>query len=241
MSISDDTKQKIITLLGEDNQLGVEVDTLSNIIDLLVDDALKRKSSVMQVNLAVSDTIDTDGLIKLMDQYETFVPKVSERKPSYLDSKVGFKFKIEKESSDFATSYLAGNADQWTKTLYNFEVKNSSNGAYANFGINMLDGGFKTVYSISIDDQEYNGVPDRVYVQDGINNTEVSIYRSHTGELEYQGIDQEGAKVLFGTMMYKYQEFRALNLIDALLDSYTPKFELVEDDDLLASKDDIIN
>jgi len=67
-----------------------------------------------------------------------------------------------------------------------------------------------------------------LFISDRLNNTQLNIYRSSSGELEFENINKEGAIKLFDYYQTEFLNFKNQNKINEKLKEYSPKFELIK-------------
>ncbi|NQU98963.1 hypothetical protein HQ533_05880 [Candidatus Woesearchaeota archaeon] len=158
---------------------------------------------------------------------ETFQPAHPETLDNYLLSKVGFKMEIQnlkfvERGTDMPN--LGMFYDKYG-TDYTFEVNNfSEDNAIEKLIIGHYEKNLTSV--VLITDENHDEIPDRICVFDYVNNTDITITRNRDGILEYENINEEGAKRLFDMYTYEYQTFKKEFRVDERIFEYEPKLEI---------------
>ena len=150
----------------------------------------------------------------------------------YWKTKVGFSYQTDNLREGIGTGYnysimspFLDHTDEWL-SIWNFDGKPLGR----IFGSSQID----------IYDEDHDTIPDRINIEDKVNNTSVTINRddrrgfldyfreSRNGVLEYTGCNQETAKSLFDLYTAKFQEFQRVHNIRIRIDAYIPKMEIIE-------------
>ena len=155
---------------------------------------------------------------------ERFVPDNADglsRLEAYLLSKVGFKFPYSEKKELDASEYIYkiqkgihGTPVEGYLSIDNMLLVSS----------NWSSG--RTKSFIQLYDSDNDNIPDRIRITDEVSNKGIAIRRNEDGILEYEDIDEAGAKKLFSFYTRVYQGFKVRHKIDELVRAFVPELEI---------------
>ena len=145
------------------------------------------------------------------------------RDDSYWSSKVGFSYTFS-DTKRFSSS-PSGLFPDIFGTEYAFEVDDLFDFC-EKLTISYYAGERIDSPYVSVKDHNHDGTPDSVMLFDMINNTQISIKRNSEGILEYENVDEEGARQLFDYYSIEFTNFKKKHGIDELIEKYAQKFEI---------------
>ncbi len=84
--------------------------------------------------------------------------------------------------------------------------------------------------SITIHDNNRDGLADTIILSDDTQHTEARINRDEQGILKYTGIDEKSARELYDLYAQTYRTFKKKHDIDARIAEYTPSLQILQID-----------
>jgi len=203
-----------------------------------VEQRVKKEVEKTRLEARITLPFGTDTLFAIPDTFsarEKFSDDSEEY--DYWKTKVGFSYQTDNLREGIGTEYnysimspFLDHTDEWL-SIWNFDGK----------PLGRILGSSQ----INIYDEDHDTIPDRINIEDRVNNTSVTINRDdrrgfldyvfldyvggdRKGVLIYQGCNQETAKALFDLYTAKFQEFQRVHNIIIRIDSYIPKMEIIE-------------
>ncbi len=199
---------------------------LKRTVQTLVQKYYEQEARKFYVDIHVTKDFEPVTVPKLFSPQEQFIPGSSLSSP--LAMKVGFHYELDdlvydKENPDDPDLGIFYN--KWG-TQYKFKIEN--------WGIvkeilylHYYNGGTWPDSSITISDENHDGIPDSLYLEDKVNHTTINIYRNgKNGNLVYNTIDEPGARTLFDLFSLEYQRFYRENSIGERVRAYEPRLTL---------------
>ena len=188
-----------------------------------IDEIVKKEVERTRLEVRITLPFGTDTLFTIPD---TFSSREDFSEDSdghdYWKTKVGFKYRVEN-----LTYRLMGRAEIRTGTVYDYTI-----GSFSDIDeeliIYNLNNSTNWLSFIAISDTNHDTFPDRITINDKINNTSIVIRRNSDNELEYEGCNLETAKSLFDLYTAKFQNFQRVNHIRERIDAYVPRMEITE-------------
>ncbi len=199
---------------------------LKRTVQTLVQKYYEQEARKFHVDVQVTKDFEPVTVPKLFSSQEQFVPGSSLSSP--LAMKVGFRYELDdlvydKENPDDPDLGLFYN--KWG-TQYEFKITHLTEIRETLF-IQYYNGRPFPDSFIMISDENHDGVPDSLYLEDKVNHTTINIYRNgKKGDLVYNTIDEPGARTLFDLFSLEYQRFYRENSIGERVRAYEPRLTL---------------
>lgn len=188
-------------------------------------------AEAVKFRLEFITSCDEDGrpvdIPKTFSKDETFKPAKIEK--SVLEQKIGFEFRAD----NLVCGKIEGLWDRCVGQEYVFSVETATIGdtqenlTIYNYSGQIAISSYISSY-ISLHDYDHNGLLDWISISDKENNTSIHITRGRNGELEYDNINEDGAKQLYDLYTSKFNAFKTQYGIDKKILDYEPKMEIKE-------------
>ncbi len=178
-------------------------------------EAESKKSRTLSVNIITNGEPFTPPQSYSQDeQFKSDMPE------GYLASKVGFKYEVDETTRDTKNTPLPFD-DQIHGTKYDFVIRDFG-GIQQELSIFYFTGGVFHSSSVFIYDENGDNIPDYISLGESKADLTMTIRRNDKGILEYEFVDEKGAKELFDTYTTLYQDFKKQHTIDERIQAYQP-------------------
>ena len=209
--------------------LGAAV-ALNKRVENLVSEAYDNEAARFRADFSIScngnnEPAEIAGMFSRKHEF-----KPAKEKVSYLETKIGFRYGVDdtrcvetgkKSIVGLPVSVCIG-------AKYDFSVDRTSGDVSETLYIGNFSGdGLFPASKIFVSDTNHDGLPDRIYIMDEKNNTEISI-RNRKGNIEYENINEQGARQLYDLYALKFNAFKIEHDIDRAILDYAPKLEITE-------------
>ncbi|MBU2639874.1 MAG: hypothetical protein KKG75_04185 [Nanoarchaeota archaeon] len=152
--------------------------------------------------------------------------------PNYWRGKLGFKYEVENLEyslrEGFPENSRIGLAYNGTGVKFGYTVKEFSLGIDETLTLYNYNNNVSPDSYVIVSDSNHDSIPDRIYIIDEKNNTQVHINRNEEGVLETSDCDEETARQLFDLYTFKFQNFQREHNIRERIGAYERKMEIVE-------------
>ncbi len=197
-------------LIGGSMSYGI----FQNNLEKKVSKLYERESKKFRVDVDIGCT---DSIFNFSD-YEKFV---SGNKDNYYSNKQGFTYVFEDiEEETRENSFYKNRFGQ----EYTYSI-NQNPSSPQNLRIMYFDKHHKN--SVYLEASEDNQI-EKIYMNDGKNNTDIWIRKNYFGKFEYENVDEEGAKKLYDYFQTEFLKFKKEHELEKLIKNYEPKFELTK-------------
>lgn len=135
-----------------------------------------------------------------------------------LASKVGFAYEVDERECQRNNPGIFD--DSCYGTMYNFTIKKFLGDIEQHLMVTYFTGGLFHSSIVSISDKDADNIPDYISIGDGKTDLRVVIARNSDGVLEYEFVNEQGAKELFDAYTALYQDFKKKENIDERIAAY---------------------
>lgn len=199
---------------------------LKRTVQTLVQKYYEQEARKFYVDIHVTKDFEPITVPSLFSPREQFVPSSSLSSP--LAMKAGFHYELDdlvydKENPDDPDLGLFYN--KWG-TRYEFKIDKFLGVPREMLSVQYYNGRKLPDSYVTIYDENHDGVPDSLYLQDEVNHTTINLYRNKKGNLEYDNIGEPGARTLFDLFSLEYQRFYQENSIGQRVRAYEPRLTL---------------